>query len=279
MEIQSSHSLAIITSVFNNYKILTDFFSSLTKQTNTNFEVYLIDASDKNSKILKFPKTKVILSCNLGYAHYINEGLKQAKLDGYKQFCIVNSDIIFSNNFVENAISAITKKSGNIIGGKIYYAHGFEFHKKYSIREMGKVLWYAGGALDWKNAFTKHRGVDKVDIGQYNKTSETEFITGCLMLLDSEVVQKTGYFNELYFLYYEDADYCEIAKRHKVKLYYEPSLIIWHKNAQSTGGSGSSFQKKYQERSRLIFGLKYAPLRTKLHLFKNYLLSFLFQKR
>jgi hypothetical protein len=50
---------------------------------------------------------------------------------------------------------------------------------------------------------------------------------------------------------------------------YDPSIKLWHKNGQITDGPGSVLHKKYQEKNRVVFGLKYAPLRTKLHLLKN----------
>ena len=124
----------------------------------------------------------------------------------------------------------------------------------------------------------KHRGVDEIDKDQYDRFEETDFITGCLMLFDKQVLDEVGFLDESYFLYFEDADFCIRAKKKGVKLYYDPSLVIQHKVSQSTGGSGSSLQQKYQSRNRLKLGLKYAPFRTKLHLLKNYLLDSLKKK-
>lgn len=135
------------------------------------------------------------------------------------------------------------------------------------------MLWFAGGKIDWHHALTPHIGVDEIDKGQYNKFKEVDFVNGALMLFDKEVIEKVGFWDEGYFLYFEDADYCVRAKRLGIKMYYDPSIVIWHKNAQSTGGSGSSLHLKYQRSNRLKFGLKYAPLSTKLHLIKNYVLG------
>jgi GT2 family glycosyltransferase len=93
------------------------------------------------------------------------------------------------------------------------------------------------------------------------------------MLFDKSVIDKVGFWDESYFLYFEDADYCVRAKRKGIKLYYDPSINVWHKNAQSTGGSGSSIHVKYQKENRVKFGFKYAPLKTKFHLVKNFLFA------
>ena len=132
------------------------------------------------------------------------------------------------------------------------------------------MLWYAGGSVDWHHALTPHRGVDEVDTGKYNSVEATGFINGALLLYDRFVHDTVGNWDESYFLYFEDADFCERAKRKGVPLIYDPSIMMWHKISQSTGGSGSSLHKRYQEMNRIKFCWKYGPLRTTLHLVKNY---------
>lgn len=268
-----SHRLAIITVVYQNYIILDDFFDSLCKNADVDFQLYIIDLSEQKKSIIPPSQLKVqmITGENKGYAHGVNLGIKKAIQDGINHFCIVNSDIIFSANFVQNVKQSLSDNPHSIIGGKIYYAPGYEYHKtRYQKINLGKVIWYAGGKVDWKNALTPHRGVDEVDKQQFDKKGETEFVNGCLMCFDKSVVEKVGLWNENYFLYFEDSDYCKRAKRKNIKLVYNPKIVIWHKNSQSTDGSGSKLHQKYQRKNQLIFGLKYAPLKTKLHLIYNY---------
>jgi len=263
--------IAVITVLYENYTILPDFFTSFEKQTSNNFHIFIVDLS-KNKKQIKLPSFATRLSgINKGYAFGINLGIKEALSQKYSQFCAINSDVFVSGNFVENMSTSLEKHPSSLIGGKIYYAPGFEYHKgKYEQKDMGKILWYAGGINDWNNCLTKHRGVDEVDAGKYDTFNKTDFITGCFMSFDISVLKKIGLWNQSYFLYYEDADYCERAKRSSIALFYDPSIVLWHKNAQSTQGSGSLFHQTYQRKNQLRFGLKYAPFKTKLHLIINY---------
>ncbi len=156
------------------------------------------------------------------------------------------------------------------ISPKIYFAKGFEFHKnRYKKEDLGKVLWYAGGKIDWKNMLGFHRGVDEVDIGQFSKLYETEFATGCCMLVKREVFERVGLFNNKYFLYLEDLDFSLKTRKKGFKIIYQPKAVMWHENAGSAGGSGSPLQEYFITRNRLLFGFKYAPLRTKIALFKE----------
>ncbi|MFH0773506.1 MAG: glycosyltransferase family 2 protein [bacterium] len=265
--------LALITVLFENYTILDDYFATLAKQTNTNFHVYILDLS-REPKKYSFPSfVTYIRDRNEGYAYGINQGIKRAVRDGYELFCPMNSDVTVRDDFVANIKQGISAHPSSIIGGKIYYYPGYEYHKeRYGKSDQGNVLWYAGGVIDWKNAYTTHRGVDEVDKGQYDKSGKVTFITGCFMIYDKSVIEKIGYWKEDYFLFYEDADYCTRAMRAGIPLLYDPTLVLWHKSGQSTSGAASAFQQTYLERNRLVFGLRYAPWRTKFHLIKNFLL-------
>lgn len=193
---------------------------------------------------------------------------------GISNYCVINDDVYFDKEFTMDLARSFQEHNNSCFGGKIYYAPGYEFHKdKYTKEQSGKVIWFAGGTVDWAHATTGHLGVDEVDQGQFDTGGETEFITGCLFCFDKEVVDAIGFWDEEYFLYYEDADYCERAKKAEIPLIYNPNLVIWHKNAQSTDGSGSKLHQELQKKAHLRFARKYAPMRTKLHVIKNYFLS------
>ena len=267
--------IGLVTVNYNQYQLTREFLDSLSTVNNfKNITVFIADVSSKKEKfkIDKCPLRVVIKDLpNKGYAYGINQGVRYFLNHRINKFCAINNDVFFDKNYVVKAEKAF--KKNDIFGGKIYYAPGYEYYKKYKKEVIGKVLWYAGGVNDWKNVVTIHRGVDEVDHGQYDKLEETDFITGCMLFFNRKVVKRIGYWNEKYFLYYEDSDFCERAKRAGFKLFYHPEVIIYHKNAQSTGGSGSPLHLRYQRKNRLVFGLKYAPFRTKVHLIKNYLLG------
>ncbi len=161
---------------------------------------------------------------------------------------------------------------------KIYFAKGYEFHKdRYKESELGKVIWYAGGDIDWNNVYGKTRGVDEVDKGQFDKTGETDFVTGTCTLLRRKTLEDTGFFDKKYFMYYEDTDLSQRMKKKGWKILYVPKAKLWHKVAQSSG-IGSNLNDYFTTRNRLLFGLRYAKFRAKLALVKESI-KFLFTGR
>lgn len=253
----------------------TDCIESIqTKSPKSKYEIYLIDNSQDsemesishNSDNIHYYKTPE----NLGFAEGNNLGIKEALLNNASLFVLLNSDTIVSETFFSSLVRFLETEEFSIASPKIYFAPGYEFRKdRYLKTQQGKIIWYAGGKIDWNNIYANHEGVDKVDKGQYEKAKEVDFATGCCMLIKREVVEKIGLFDKNYFLYYEDVDYSLRAKKSGFKILYAPSMSIWHKNALSSGKPGSNLHIYFQARNRLYFGSKYAPLRTKLHLYKQ----------
>jgi GT2 family glycosyltransferase len=87
-------------------------------------------------------------------------------------------------------------------------------------------------------------------------------------MVKREVFEKIGLFDERYFLYYEESDFCYRAKEAGYKIMYIPKAIVYHKNAQTTG-LGSPLQDYYITRNRMLFASKFLPLRTRFALFRE----------
>jgi len=245
--------------------------SDLKKQT-VNPEIIVVDnnSSSETIKKIKFAHPDIILierKVNDGVSGGYNAGIKEATGE---YIAVLNNDLIINQRSVlEDSIAALQNdERGGIVGPLIYFANGYEYQPEQ--KGKGRVIWYAGGITDWANIYHSHRGVDEVDEGQYDKTEETDFITGAFMVFKKEVFEKIGLFNEKYALYKEDAEICERAKRAGYKLLFVPRAKIYHKVSQTVGNAiGSGMNDYYLTRNRLMFGLTYAPVRTKFALLRE----------
>lgn len=238
------------------------------------FSTIVVDngSTDNSVEVIRreFPDVEVIeTGKNLGFTGGNNIGIRRALEAGADFVWLLNNDTTADKNALTALIDAFADRRVGIAGSKIYFAPGHEFHKeKYQKKEQGKVLWYAGGLIDWKNMYASHRGVDEVDNGQYDRTQETSFVTGCSMMVRKDVFEKIGLLDEKLFAYLEDLDFCLRAKQMGYALFYVPQSILWHKNASSSG-VGSDTHQYYMTRNRLIVGFRYAPFRTKLALVRE----------
>lgn len=273
-----THQSAVLIIHFRDNKETLECLDSLHQAyEHTPFTTYVLSVQSKQDGFLdKHPLPLQIIRTekNGGFAWANNEMMKQAFQDGHEFVILLNNDTTVDPKFLKPLIAQAKRKDVGQVCPKIYFYPGNEFHRKdYNDSERGKVIWYAGGVMDWANVFASHWGVDEVDHGQFDEVCDTDFATGCCVATSRKAIEKYGFMDEKYFLYYEDADWSLAAKSKGLRVIYEPKSVIWHKNAGSTGGSGSSLQMYYQTRNRVYFGLKFAPLKTKLHLLKNQLLD------
>ncbi len=206
---------------------------------------------------------------NLGYVGN-NVGIRDAYNQGADYLILLNNDVILPKDLITKLVETAEKdKKIGLLAPKMYFAKGYEFHKdRYKKEDLGKVIWYAGGFIDWDNVYSNHRGVDEVDRGQYDKEIEVDAANGACLLIRNEVIAGIGYLRDKYFMYWEDADYCLRAKKAGWKIVYTPETCLWHKVSASSG-IGSNLNDYFLTRNRLDFGLRYAPLKTKLALLKE----------
>jgi len=238
-------------------------------------EIVVVDnaSTDSSAAFIKknYPKLKLNRNDkNLGYAEGNNVGITYALDHGADFVWIVNPDVTVAPDSLFALLKAAEKyPRAGIFTSKIYFAPGFEFHQeRYSKKEQGKVIWSAGGLIDWANLITTHRGVDEVDIGQYNTDSLTDFATGATIFIRRKVFDQIGLIDPKYYLYYEENDFCQRAKKAGWLIMYIADASAWHSNAQATG-IGSSLQDYYITRNRLLFGLRHASPHTQLALLKE----------
>ncbi len=280
-------NLFIIILNWNQPKLTIDCVESLQKlkvDKKQQVEIVIVDNGSTNNSVELFKKIspkkfKVVVletNSNLGFTGGNNFGIKYA-IDHFADYVmILNNDTIVDSNLLANLLKTIEQnKAIGIVSPKIYFAKGYEFKKNYKKTELGTVIWYAGGKMDWNNVYGTNIGVDEVDKGQFNLEKEIDFATGACFLARSEALRQVGLFNDKYFMYLEDADLSTRLKKKGWKISYSPKAVLYHKVAQSSG-IGSDLNDYFISRNRLLFGMKYASLRTKLALIRESINLFIF---
>lgn len=226
---------------------------------------------DPTSLKKRFPKVLFLETGeNKGYAGGNNVGIEYALSQKVDWVMLLNNDTEVEKDFLANLL-AVARKKKNVgaLSPKILFAKGYEYHKdRYRKSELGKVIWYAGSRVDWANIATPHRGLDEVDVGQYDRVEETEFASGCTVLLSAQALRRVGLLDERYFLYYEDVDLSQRLLKAGYKLYYVPKAVVHHKVSASSE-IGGDLHDYFFVRNQLLFGLKHAPLRSKIALIKQ----------
>ena len=192
-----------------------------------------VSPSDKKLFILKNDK-------NYGFAEGNNIAIRQILKENKSDYVLLlNNDTVVDPIFLTELVKeAENNQKVGIVGSKIlnYYNKNIDFCG-------GKINWWLGRPYHIKKEY-------------YGKTN---FITGCCMLIKKQLIQKGIIFDKLYFLYFEDADLCERAKKNNYLLKITNKAIIYHKISRSSIKKNKKSDKYiyYFARNRLIFNKKY----------------------
>ncbi len=236
--------VSIITVNYNQLDVTCDFLKSLRNIDYPNYEIFVVDnASKENPKSYLneyFPEAEVIVSPeNLGFAGGNNLAVIKAR---GKYVLFINNDTEVEPNFLSPMVELMeSDPSIGLTTSKLVF-----FHDK-------NLIQYAGsGAI---NPFTG-RGIGvgrgEQDKGQYDDIRPTEVAHGASMMASMKAIKEVGMMADLFFLYYEEIDWCEIIKRGGYKIYYVGTSKVYHKESISVG-KYNAFKTYYMMRNRILF--------------------------
>lgn len=248
----------IIILHWNNYSDTYECVQSLQKISYKNFKIVIVDNGSTNDSIDKLKKAlkldKILpLTKNLGFSGGNNIGIRYALKNNADYILLLNNDTVVDHNFLSKLIE-ISKKDQHIgiVSPKIYYA------------KNPHLIWATGAFENKKSKFGYiDLGFQIKDIGQFNKILEVDCVWGCCMLINKKVFKDIGLFDDEYFLYAEDIDFCYRVKQSGYKIIFQPESIIWHKVSSASGGEGNIFKDYYNTRNLLLFASKNLDINTK----------------
>lgn len=214
--------LSVIIVNYNGVKYLKQCLDSLfEKLQGIAFEIIIIDNNSADNScdyILKnYPQVVLIPSKeNLGFAKGNNQAVKQAK---GKYLLLINNDTIVLDSIFPVLECLKKDESIGVIGinmlnpNKEYLPAAGNFPNSLNMFQLKKLL-------DLGKEFK---------IGQFSKNGyEVDWLGGSFLLLSKKVYQKINGFDEDYFMYVEDVDFCKKIADLKLKRIFMPTVSYVH---------------------------------------------------
>lgn len=251
-----SHSVAIIILNWNGYAHTRNCLNSLHKIDQRSFQVILVDNASSGDDVVKlkeeFPQAIYLVNDeNLGFTGGNNVGIQYALENGFSYIMLLNNDTEVGPDFLSPLASTL-RDCGNL---------GAVQPLMYLLHDRNKV-WNAGGKFNsWTGGSLSITKVQK-----QSAPYQTDWITGCCILVKSSVIKEIGLLNDHYFAYFEDVDWSLRMRRHGYSLAVVPSSIIYHE-----AGASSKAKEKGKEGKVSAF-VHYLYSRNQLFQIRNHLL-------
>jgi len=230
----------------NGFNRLKSVIDSALKAFESCDEIIIVDNASTDNSISQiskiYPNIQIIKNkFNSGYGHAANQGINSGK---GKYFLICNNDITLPLNIFKDLEELFLKESrAGIISGQQTNLEGE------IIRTSSKK----------PSLLSEFDGIGRIDHNKDpDKITDVGILRGACLGVKKEMIEEIGAYDEDFFFYFEDTEWCIRAHKNSWKVILHPKIKIPH-----IGGSSSNelYSKSRIEfyRSRIIFWKKIFP--------------------
>lgn len=249
--------IAIVIVNWNGKALLKNCLDSLRKQTKNNFKIILVDNGSNDGSLdfigQNYPEIEMIaLSKNTGFAKANNIGIKKAlENEKTENILLLNNDTEAHPEFIEEMIQCANRyPQFGSIQAKILDSEGK------NIDSTGILICHEMSAMN--------RGQGEEDKGQFEDEEEIFGSCACAAIYSRNALEKIklpidNYFDEDYFVYYEDVDLAWRIRLNGFRSYYCPKAKVLHKQS-ATGNRNMAHKKFYLHRNQYYNIIKNFPI-------------------
>jgi GT2 family glycosyltransferase len=194
----------------------------------------------------EFPWCQILrVDKNNGPSAGNNAGIRHALDAGFKWVLLLNNDTTVSEGLVERLMTAAAAHPDyKVIGPVINYMDepALVMTDGVTFNPPGR-----GGLFIRKPvplAEGRTPGITPVDV-----------VNGCCMLISADVFRSIGLFDEEFFIYHDETDFCLRALEHGFKCGVISEQLVWHKGSSSFKATGKRFARYFDTRN-LVYLLR-----------------------
>jgi GT2 family glycosyltransferase len=214
--------LSVIIVTYNSEKYISNCLNSLIRASKEiPHEIFVIDNNSNDQTIniingFNDVASLIVNGQNLGFAKAVNIGLKRCL---GKFIILLNPDVIIKSGSLESVIDfmEINDRVG-ICGCRLLNGDDSIQYSKGPFPTLFSTI--------LRRALP--RRMRKYHLRGYDKIVECDWVTGAFMLIRKKMAQEIDFFDETFFLYYEDVDLCLRAKQREWKILYYPMICAYH---------------------------------------------------
>lgn len=161
---------------------------------------------------------------NRGFAGGNNAGIAHALAAGARAVLVLNNDTEVAPDFLAPLVRVLND-SPEAAG---VCAAVFRMDRP-------EMLDVAYSTVDFGQRHAVHiRGVNALPSEGFADRMEVPVAIGCCLLMRGRALREIGPFDEAYFAYHEDVDWCLRARRAGWRLFYEPFSRVFHEGSGTT---------------------------------------------
>ncbi|MDG2307464.1 MAG: glycosyltransferase family 2 protein [Candidatus Binatia bacterium] len=183
----------------------------------------------------RFPEIEVVRNDrNLGYAGGNNVGLRLALEGGASFVLVLNNDAEVRPDALREFVAAASQDENiGAVGARILR------------HDEPARLWMAWGEVTYRQSLVRLVGQGAPDGPPYEDQRDVPWVSGCAVLFTRAGLERVGLFDEDYFAYHEEVDWCARARESGLRVVFAPQAVVTHRGEGSSGGGRYVSRKQY----------------------------------
>jgi N-acetylglucosaminyl-diphospho-decaprenol L-rhamnosyltransferase len=220
--------ISVIIVSYNTRDITERCLKSLALDNFKDKEIIVVDnaSSDSSAEMIskKFPEVKLIkLDKNIGFGRGNNLGMSKAKGE---YLLLLNSDAFVSPDTLEKCELFMREVVDcDVLGCKLTFDDGRLQPSAGNLPNFINTwmwMWGIGSSVHPKNRL------------YFESTHPVGWVTGAFMFMRRIIFEKTGGFDENFFMYMEEIDWCKRILESGMKIYFTNKFSIVHLQGASS---------------------------------------------
>lgn len=200
---------------FNGKRWLDRCLRTLLHTRYDNFKILLVDngSSDGSVEFARsaFPDVEILQNeSNLGFSKGNNVGIDAALQDDADYVVLLNNDTHVDEDWLTELVKVgEANKDLGVLGSVQLTYDGNEFNS-------------------WTRTVARDHLVELSDLSAARDWIPTRWVEGSCFAIKRKVIEEIGQLDPIYFMYYEEIDYCRRATAHGYKVALVPRSVIHH---------------------------------------------------
>jgi hypothetical protein len=249
-----SPRIGLVMLTWNQQEMAIAGLSALQKAEGVNVRTILVDNGSTDGTVPRirkeFPDVEVLaLPENIGFCAANNRGTELLLQDpGIEYVMYLNNDIDWQPDCLHKLVTFMDAMPRAAACGPMMYYF-----------DHPEIIWAAGGRifvdLMWFPPCRKDRR-----LRGSTAPRRVDYIHGCGLLVRRTVIDALGMFDERFFIYHDEVEWCLRMKKAGHEVWLVPRATFYHKVSQGVG-QHSPMMIYYTARNKLLFWWKHGSIK------------------
>lgn len=226
--------LSIVIVSWNVRDLLAVCLASLPREAET---IVIDNASSDGSAAMvlaEFPHVRLIANdSNLGFTRANNQGIAHS-CGSYVLF--LNPDTVVQNGAIGTMLAYLDEHpEAGVVGPQLRYGDGSLQSSRRRFPTLATAL-FESTPLAWHLNPARNRWAMRYHLSNQSplQTQEVDWLVGAALLTRRQILDQVGGFDEGYFMYSEELDWCRRVKKAGWRIVYLPAATITHFEGRSS---------------------------------------------